>query len=267
MLEERPLSPSNRMQPLCYQAKVMARRGQDGFWPHLDEAMHLAIGLDEPEWLSFVGVARIEAYWLEGRLDAARAELDRVRAASAGVVVLSRGWIALWTRRLTGIAEPIDLEPFTSQVAGDATHAVELWDRLGYRYEAALALMDTNDEALLRDSLTRLSDLGAEAAARLVRQRMRDLGIRSIPAGARTATKAHPRGLTAREQQILELLSQGQSNDEISASLFISVRTVEHHVSAILGKLGVTTRKGAAREALKLGLIPSDRASVTTKSR
>jgi hypothetical protein len=155
----------------------------------------------------FVRVARVEAYWLEGGLDAARAELERVRAASAGVVVLSRGWIALWTRRLTGIAEPIDPEPFTSQVAGDAAHAAEQWDRLGYRYEAALALMDTNDEAPLRDSLTRLSDLGAEPAARLVRQRMRDLGIRSIPAGARTATKAHPRGLTAREQQILELLS------------------------------------------------------------
>jgi DNA-binding CsgD family transcriptional regulator len=218
----------------------------------------------EFDGLSFVGVARIEAYWLEGRLDAARAELDRVLAASAGMVVLSRGWIALWTRRLTGIAEPIDLEPFTSQVAGDASHAAELWDRLGYRYEAALALMDTDDEALLRDSLTRLSDLGAEAAARLVRQRMRDLGIRSIPTGARTATRAHPRGLTPREQEILELLSQGQSNEDISASL---LRTVEHHVSAILGKLGATTRKGAAEEALKLGLAPSERVSVARKSR
>jgi DNA-binding CsgD family transcriptional regulator/tetratricopeptide (TPR) repeat protein len=263
MLEERPLSPSNRMQPLCYQAKVMARRGQDGFWPYLDEAMQLALGLDEAEWLSFVGLARVEAYWLEGRLNAARAELDRVRDVSAGVVVLSRGWIALWARRLTGIAEPIDLEPFASQVAGDAVHAAELWDRLGYRYEAALALQDTKDEALLRESLARLSDLGAEAAARLVRQRMRDLGIRSIPAGARTTTKAHPRGLTAREQEILELLSQGQSNEEISASLFISVRTVEHHVSAILGKLGATTRKDAAKEALKLGLTHSNRVSVS----
>ena len=91
---------------------------------------------------------------------------------------------------------------------------------------------------------------------------MRDLGIRSIPAGARPATKAHPRGLTVREQEILDLLSQGQSNEEISASLFISVRTVEHHVSAVLGKLGATTRKGAAEEALKLGLITSDRVSV-----
>ena len=75
--------------------------------------------------------------------------------------------------------------------------------------------------------------------------------------------KAHPRGLTAREQQILQLLSEGQSNEEISASLFISVRTVEHHVSAILGKLGASTRKGAAKEARKLGLTHSDRVSVS----
>jgi DNA-binding NarL/FixJ family response regulator len=255
------------MQPLCYQAKVMARRGHNGFWPHLDEAMHLAMGLDEPEWLSFVGVARVEAYWLEGRLDAAQAELDRVRDASAGVVVLSRGWTALWTRRLTGIAEPIDLEPFASQVAGDTSHAAELWDRLGYRYEAALALLDTKEEALLRESLDRLTDLGAEAAARLVRRTMRDLGIRSIPAGVRPATRRHPRGLTRREQEILEFLSHDRSNDEIAASLFISVRTVEHHVSAILGKLGASTRKGAAREARRLGLADPDRVSVATKSR
>jgi DNA-binding CsgD family transcriptional regulator len=262
MLEEGPLSPANHIQPLCYQAKVMARRGRAEFWPDLDEAMHLAIGLDEPEWLCFVGLTRIEAYWLEGRLDAALAELDRVRDVSAGVALLSRPWIALWTRRLTGAIDAIDLEPFASHVAGDAAHAAELWDRLGYRYEAALALLDTKDEPNLRESLARLSDLGAEAAARLVRQTMRDLGLRSIPAGARPATKAHPRGLTVREQQILQLVSQGHSNEEISASFFISVRTVEHHVSAILGKLGATTRKDAAEEALKLGLAHAHRISV-----
>jgi DNA-binding CsgD family transcriptional regulator len=240
----------------------MARRGQDGYWPYLDEALRLAIGLEEPEWLLFVLLARIEAYWLEGRVDAARAELDRARDVSAGVIVPSQRWVVVWTRRLTGAAEPIDLEPFASQIAGDAAHAAELWDRLGYRYEAALALLDTKDEALLRESLSRLSDLGAEAAARLVRRTMRDLGIRSIPVGARTTTRAHPHGLTRREQEILELLSEGHSNEEISAILFISVRTVEHHVSAILGKLGTTTRKGAAEEALKLGLITSDRVSV-----
>ena len=127
--------------------------------------------------------------------------------------------------------------------------------------------MDTKDEANLRESLSRLVDLGAEATARLVRRTMRDLGIRGIPAGARTATKAHPRGLTAREQQILQLLSEGQSNEEISATLFISVRTVEHHVSAILGKLGASTRQGAAKEARKLRLTHSQGLSVATKFR
>jgi DNA-binding NarL/FixJ family response regulator len=81
------------------------------------------------------------------------------------------------------------------------------------------------------------------------------------------ATKAHPRGLTAREQEILDLLSQGHSNEEISASLFISVRTVEHHVSAILGKLDTTTRKDAAEEARRLGLLGADRVSVSVSAR
>jgi DNA-binding CsgD family transcriptional regulator len=267
MLNEKSLAPTNRIQPLTYLSKVMARRGQDGYWPYLDEAMHLALGLDEPEWLVFVQLARIEAYWLEGRLDAARAELGRARDASDGVIVPAQHWLAVWNRRLTGAAEPIDLEPFASQAVGDGEHAAELWDRLGYRYEAALALLDTKDETHLRESLTRLTDLGADAGARLVRRSMRDLGMHPIPAGARTAARTHPRGLTKREQEILELLSDGQSNEEIATSLFISVRTVEHHVSAILAKLGAATRKGAAEEAIKLGLTPTNRLSVTTKSR
>ena len=261
------LSPWNRLKPLCSMAKVMARRGQEGCWPYLDEAIESAMRLGEPDWIMPVGIARIEAYWLEGHLDAAISELNRVRDVSAGLPLAQRGWIALWTRRIIDTTEPIDLEPFASQIVGNATHAADLWDRLGYGYEAALALMDTKDEASLRESLTRLTDLGAEAAARLVRRTMRDLGIRSIPAGVRTAARTHPRGLTRREQEILELLSEGRSNDEISASLFISVRTVEHHVSAILGKLGTSTRKGAASEARRLGLTHADRSSVATKSR
>ena len=265
---DRPVfTPGNRLESLCFLAKVMARRGESGFWPYLDEAMESATGLNQPYWPIFVVLARTEAYWLEGRPDAAVEELNRIPDASGGVVPIQRGWLALWSRRLTGTAEPNDVEPFASQLAGSGARAAELWDRLGYRYEAALALMDTKDEDLLRESLDRLVDLGAEAAARLVRRTMRDLGMRSIPAGARTATRAHPRGLTRREQDILELLSEGQSNEEISDNLFISVRTVEHHVSAILAKLGTNSRRGAAREARMLNLAPQDRSAMPTKSR
>ena len=263
LLDQHRLSPWNRLRPLCSTAKVMARRGEQGFWPYLDEAMESALRLGEPEWIRPVGIARTEARWLEGRLDAAIYELDRVCSFSAGGTAVDRCWMALWMRRLGGTAQAVDIEPFGSQLTGDGARAAALWDRLGYRYEAALALLDTKEDTHLRESLRRLVDLGADAAARRVRQTMRDLGIRSIPAGARTATKAHPRGLTAREQEILELLSQGQSNEEIAASLFISVRTVEHHVSAILGKLGATTRKDAAKEARKLRLMHSDRVPVS----
>jgi len=282
LLEQHTLSPWNRLRPLCSTAKVMARRGQPGYWSYLDEAIGSAIRLGEPHWIRPVGIARTEAYWLEGRLDAAISELDRVRsltpgalaatpiAAAAGATAVDRCWMALWLRRLTvppNVDHTVDIEPFASQLAGDGARAAMLWDRLGCRYQAALALLDTKEETHLRESLTRLVDLGAEAAARLVRRTMRDLGIRSIPAGARPATKAHPHGLTTREQEILQLISQGQSNEEISASLFISVRTVEHHVSAILGKLGTDSRKGAAKEARRLGLTRPDTLTVPITSR
>jgi DNA-binding CsgD family transcriptional regulator len=266
LLDQHRLSPWNRIKPLCSTAQVMARRGEQGFWPHLDEAMESALRLGEPEWIRPVGIARTEACWLEGRLDAAITELDRVSSFLAGATAIERCWMALWMRRLGGTAEVVDVEPFASQLAGDGARAAMLWDRLGYGYEAALALLDTKQEALLREALSRLVDLGADAAARLVRRTMRDLGIRSIPAGARTATKAHPRGLTAREQEILQLLSEGNSNEEISRSLFISVRTVENHVSAILVKLNTDSRKGAAREARRLGLTPQDRSPMAAKS-
>jgi DNA-binding CsgD family transcriptional regulator len=86
---------------------------------------------------------------------------------------------------------------------------------------------------------------------------LRALGARSVPAGARTATRQHQAGLTAREQQVLDLVSEGRTNEEIAARLFISVKTVDHHVSAVLGKLGTRTRRDAAAEAVRLGLVSS----------
>jgi DNA-binding NarL/FixJ family response regulator len=81
------------------------------------------------------------------------------------------------------------------------------------------------------------SGLGALAAARITRQKMRQLGIRSIPAGPRIATRAHPLGLTRHEQEVLDLICADHTNAQIGAKRFISAKTVDHHVSAVLAKL------------------------------
>jgi hypothetical protein len=100
-------------------------------------------------------------------------------------------------------------EPFRSEIAGDHVRAARLWDDLGLGYSAALATPGSGDEAAMRNALARLSALGATAAARLARQKMRELGIASIPAGSRATTREHPAGLTRREQEVLELMSPG----------------------------------------------------------
>ena len=83
---------------------------------------------------------------------------------------------------------------------------------------------------------------------------MGSLGNRSIPAGPRAATRTDPLGLTRREREVLAMICAGQANAEIAARLFISAKTVDHHVSAVLAKLGVPTRTAAASQARRLGL-------------
>ena len=71
----------------------------------------------------------------------------------------------------------------------------------------------------------------------------------------RAATRAHPLGLTRREQEVLALICAGHTNAEIGGQLLISAKTVDHHVSAMLAKLGVPSCEIAASEAARLGLV------------
>jgi DNA-binding NarL/FixJ family response regulator len=83
---------------------------------------------------------------------------------------------------------------------------------------------------------------------------MRTLGIVAIPRGPRPQTRANPAHLTDRELQVLELLVLGRTNRDIASALYLSPRTVGHHVSAILAKLGIGNRGEAAARVAALGI-------------
>lgn len=89
---------------------------------------------------------------------------------------------------------------------------------------------------------------------RLARRRLRALGVSQIPRGPRPACRAHPAGLTDRRLDVARLLARGLSNSEIAAHLVISPKTADHHVSAVLAKLGVANRRAVMIRAADLGL-------------
>ena len=115
-----------------------------------------------------------------------------------------------------------------------------------------LSMLD--DEDSLGEALEIARRLGAEPLTKRVTRRMRELSIR-VPPGQRETTRVNPAGLTARQLEVLTLVVEGLTNAEIAERLFVSQRTAEHHVAAVLTKLGVKTRREAARRASELGLV------------
>ena len=242
-------SPVNRMIPMTSLALVAARRDQGDVWPHLDAAMTAADGSTGPMYIGAVRLARAEARWLESDLTAARQEAELADDACANATdPWLNGEIAVWLRR-TGSRRTSRrelAEPYRLQLTGNHRGASDLFDALACPYDAALALLDAPDELALRRALDVCNALGAVATARIIRQKMRSLGIQSVPAGQRAATRENSLGLTHREQEVLELLCEGRTNASIATKLVISPKTVDHHVSSVLAKLGVSKRTEVA---------------------
>ena len=104
------------------------------------------------------------------------------------------------------------------------------------------------DEA--RTALTGFRELGAAQAMDVAAGLLRELG-------GGTAPRPRASGeLTAREREVLDLVALGMSNARIAASLVISEKTVGHHVSHVLAKLGVRNRTEAASHAVRAARFP-----------
>src|SRR5262249_32043047 len=149
------------------------------------------------------------------------------------------GELACWRRR-AGLDEPsprIAAEPWALELAGRHEDAATAWSELGCRYESAMALGHSADEGSLRQAHDMLKEVGAAPAAAIVARRLRGRGARGLARGPRASTRANPAQLTARELDVLRLVANGLRNAEIANLLFVSQKTVHHHVSAILRKL------------------------------
>jgi DNA-binding CsgD family transcriptional regulator/tetratricopeptide (TPR) repeat protein len=252
-------SPVNLLTSQMTLSLVLARRGEPGALEVVEPGIVEAHNLGEAEWIATMRLARAEVHWLEGRDAEAIADLRAARAVITPLEYLLDAQLSVWEQRLLGASSPVSPTPgpwATSLVADHGGAAVH-WQRLGCGYHAALCLYDSDCEEDLREAITRFEALGAHAALRRTRLRMKDLGHKAVPTGARASTRTHPLGLTRREDEVLLQLCEGLTNEEIAARLVLSTRTVDHHVSAILGKLGVSSRGAAAAEARRRGLVPA----------
>jgi DNA-binding CsgD family transcriptional regulator/tetratricopeptide (TPR) repeat protein len=251
-------TPLSRSMALVALGRLRARRGDPGVGEALDEAQALARTMTHLQRLAPVAAARAEAALLADDAPRARAEaLEVWELALAKRHPWFVGELA-WCRHAAGDAVELPdyaAAPYALQVRGDWRGAAAEWERRGCPYEQARALAD-GDAAARREALALFDRLGARPAAEQLRRRMRQEGERGIPRGPRPATRESPLGLTAREQEVLALVAERESNARVAARLHISPRTVDHHVASILAKLGAGSREEAVERAVRAGLLP-----------
>jgi DNA-binding NarL/FixJ family response regulator len=245
-----------RIPALTVIGTIKMRRGDPDGETVLRDAMQLAQRTEEMQRIVPVALALAEHAWLHGDLTIARNWIESVLdRTDQPLTAPHRGHLTAWAVRLGDRHEIPDGTPHSLalQINGRWQEAADAWRVLDRPYEQALALIDAGTPGALTLAFDIVDRLDARPAVALAAEGLRALGER-VPRGRRPSTRTNPAGLTSREAEVLGLLARGMTNAEIAATLFLSDKTIEHHVSHVLGKLGVSSRRDAARMAPELDL-------------
>ena len=256
MLRHPWVAPPTRVAALAVAAQIAIRRG-DNATEVLDEALRLAAATGETQRMAPVAAVRAEAAWTQGRTDAVADEIDAAwQAELANPEAWEAGELGWWLA-LAGAPPkpPLPLpRPFALMRAGEFRAAAEAWRELGCPLWEARALCASADLDDARAGLDLLA--GPElAATREAFLRDRHAQGLPIPRGPRPSSRSNAAGLTIREVEVLELLADGLSNADLAKRLYLSEKTVGHHVSAVLRKLGEPTRARAVAKARRTGIL------------
>lgn len=246
------------MQAQVVLGRLSARRGEPDA-SVLDALRDMAERHRMADAFTLAAPALAEAAWLAGDHERVARE---VRAAMGRGVRIEHEWwhgeLAYWNHRVGGAALPDGpvAEPYRLAIAGDWAAAAQWWSSRNCPYETAMSLSEVDGPDAVRAAVETLDKLGARAAAGHARRRLKVLGVTTIPRGPRPATQANKAGLTRRESEVLDLMAGGLTNTEIAKRLFLSGKTVERHVSAVLRKVDAGTRTEAVAAARRIGLLP-----------
>jgi DNA-binding CsgD family transcriptional regulator len=235
--------------------RVRVRRGDADGRALLEEMTQLAQDHElQHGWNAICGLT--EYHWLTGDTEANTPVLEAANERALDTdSEWARGEIGYWMWKIGAVEHAPEgaAEPYALQIAGKWREAADRWHQIGCPYEVGLSLSEGNAEAMM-EALAIFDSLGARPMAARLRADLRGLGVDSIPRGPSKATRENPMGLTNRQLEVLDLVTKGLSNGQIAERLFLSKKTVEHHVAAIYSKLGVDSRAGAVAEANRLGI-------------
>ncbi|WP_250214156.1 ATP-binding protein [Acrocarpospora catenulata] len=238
---------------------LQARRGDATAAATLQEATERGFATAELQWTAPVAAARAEYAWLQGEdhriAEEATGLFERaVQAAHPWFTGELASW--LWLAGALPEIPAVVAEPYLLLLTGDWRASAAAWQELGCPYQQALALACGDRDAVVA-ALALLDGLGARQTALRVRRDLRRRGHRSIPRGPIRATAANPAGLTARQIEVLGLVAEGLTDAGIAGRLSLSTKTVGHHISALLAKLGVASRHEAVAVARRLAIVPA----------